>query len=321
MSVRKKVLLILTALLAVFCMFLPGIITNSIPKVRTISLTSIDYTNCVTASGEIDQLNKRNIKSQFPAIISEVEIKVGDTVKKGQAVAKVDKEMTAAKLSKSSEYAAMVGGSSDAMASYQSILDKIPSKIYSTVDGVVESVNVTSGGYIEQDGIVASMVSGDKLFVKVNVPENKIGDVKLGQKVSINGSGFADGKYYGYVSTISPSAKRTFIGTSQETVVEVMVSIENCDQSIKSGYSARVSIQIEEPSKKLILPYQSLAQEDDGTEYVYTVEGGFTKKNIVKTGVELSDGVEIVSGVDADDIIIADPLKIKHEGDLVRTSE
>lgn len=318
---RKRVLLSIVIILAVFSLFIPGIVRGSVPEVKTTSLQSIDYANCVIANGEIEQLNKQCIKSQYPAVISQVFIKVGDKVTKGQIVARIDKEMTAAKLSATGEYAAMAGASSDALSSYQGIIDKLPTNITSTVEGIVESVNVTSGGYIEQDGIIASMVSGDNLFVKVKVPENKISQVKVGQKVDISGSGFVDGKYYGYVSTISPSAKRTYIGTSQETVVEVMVTIENCDASIKSGYSARVSIETQQPEKKLIIPYTAITQDEDGNEFVYIVSGGYTKKCHINTGLELSDGVEVKSGIAENDIVVADPLSVKGEGDLVRIIE
>ncbi len=315
---RRSLLLIVVMIATIVSFLIPKIIEGSVSKVDTIYLKTIDYAESVSATGEIEQLNKSSIKSEFPAVVSEVLIKVGDTVKKGQVVAKVDKEITAQKLAQASEYAQMAGSAADAFASYQHIYDSIPTSIYSSVAGVVESVSITSGEYIEQNGEIASMVSNGALFVKANVPENKISKVQLGQKVEISGSGFENGKYYGYVKTISPSAKQAYVGSNKETVVEVMISIENCDNSIKSGYSAKVTIQTKDEVEKSIIPYQSVAQDDDGLEYVYIIEKGVTERKNIQTGMDLKEGVEILSGIDMNDIVVLDPLKVKDEGDLVK---
>ena len=177
----------------------------------------------------------------------------------------------------------MTVGTTDAFASYQQLYDSILKNIYSLVEGVVESVNISSGEYIEQNGDVASMVSDGELFVKANIPENKIARVKVGQRVEISGSGFENGKYFGYVKTISPSAKQAYIGSNKETVVEVLISIENYDSSIKSGYSAKVTIQTKDEVEKSIIPYQSVAQDDDGLEYVYIIDKGVTQRKNIQT--------------------------------------
>ena len=100
MSKRKSFLLITVIIATIFSFFIPSIIEGNIAKVDTIFLKSIDYAESVSTTGEIEHLNRSSIKSEFPAVISEVLIKVGDTVKKGEIVAKVDKEMTAQKLEK-----------------------------------------------------------------------------------------------------------------------------------------------------------------------------------------------------------------------------
>ena len=322
MNRGKKLLLVLVLIVAVGSVFVPKAVDKMVLPVKVTKMTHYDYVSYVAASGEIEQKNKLQIKSDYPAIISEVLINVGDTIKKGQPIAKIDREVTAQKIMEGSSYAQVAGLSgSDILSSYQDAYSKIPAQLYSTMDGVVETVNIKTGEYIEKDGVVASLLSTGELVLNVKVSEDKVANIEVGQPVEISGSGFESGKYYGYVKTISPSARKAYVGTNQETVVDVVASIENCDNKIKSGYSAEAKI-ITDPVKKIyILPYGAISQDDKGQQYVYVFSKGFAIRRNVTTGLELSDGIEVITGLNKDDIVIVDAQGIKRSGTLVKVVE
>lgn len=320
MKRRDKILLTLVLLLGIGCAFIPKIINSAIPNVQVTQIKQADYMNYIGASGVIEERNKLQIKTQFPMIVSEVLINIGDTVKKGQPVVKVDRDLTAKKIMETASFATMAGGStSEIMATYQDAYSKIPSQIVSNVDGVVESISVSSGDFVEQDGVVASMLSGEDLIVNVQIPENKISKVAVGQEVHISGDGFEDNKYLGVVQSISPTARKAFIGTVQETVVDAIIKINNPDDKIKSGYSARAKIFVEEPREMSVVPYETLLQDADGQEYVYVFENGKAIRRNIKTGIELSEGAEVVSGLNKNDYVIVNTDVIKKSGMLVKT--
>lgn len=322
MKKRDKFLLVFAILFGLGCVIAPRILIATLPKVNVTQLKQIEYLNYVSASGVIEQRNKQQIKSQFPLIVSEVLVDTGDKVKKGQAVIKVDRDLTAQKIMENTSYAAMASASTDSiMTSYKDIYNKVPAEVTSTIDGVIESVSVTIGDFVAQDSTIASLVSGEDLIVNIQVPENKISKVAVGQKVEISGEGFEDGKYIGVVQSISPSARKAIVGNSQETIIDVLVKINNPDENIKCGFSAKTKIIVDEPHKLSVVPYEALLQEQDGREYVYVVENGVTAKRYITTNKELSDGVEVKSGLTQNDNIITNVDKIKKSGMLVKIAD
>ena len=56
--------------------------------------------------------------------------------------------------------------------------------------------------------------------------------------------------------------------TGQETVVEVVVSVDNPGNDIKPGYTAKAKIITAQNDNVLIAPYEAVRAEEDGSEYV-----------------------------------------------------
>lgn len=322
MKKRDKFLLVFVVLFGLGCVIAPKLFVATLPKVNVTHLKQVEYSNYVSASGVIEQRNKQQIKSQFPLIVSEVLVDTGDKVKKGQPIIKVDRDQTAQKILETTSFATMADDSTETiMTSYKDIYGKVPAQVTSSFDGVIESVSVTTGDFVAQDTTIASMVSGEDLIVNIQVPENKISKVAIGQNAEITGEGFEDDKYSGVVSSISPSARKAIIGNSQETVIDVLVKINNPDEKIKCGFSAKADIIIEEPCKVATVPYEALLQEADGREYVYVVENGVAAKRYIKTNKELSDGIEVKSGLTSNDYIITNVDIVKKNGMLVKIAD
>ena len=319
MALKKYiVLIIVTVTLVVGSFFVPDIIASTLPETKLTKIQEVDYTEYVSASGEITQTNKKFIVTDFPMIVGDVLIKPGDTVKKGQTLLKVDREATATKAASLANYSSMADLPSEYTSmSYDEIYNKLPYEVVSTADGVIDTVSALTGEYLEKGGVIASFVSDGDLVAHILVPEDKISDVALGQPVEITGSGFEGRKYYGHIKTIAPSAKKVFLGTNQETVIDVVASIDNLDEKIKSGYTISARIITEELKKINIVPYESVMQDNSGKEYVYVFSNGTAIRKDIETGIELSDGVEVISGVGEQEAIISTPEKIKESGTKV----
>ena len=75
---------------------------------------------------------------------------------------------------------------------------------------------------------------------------------------SIHYTKLYDKIYYGYVNSISPTAKKAYIGINQETVIDVEISIDNPDNDMKLGYSAKARILTKPMSNINILPYETI---------------------------------------------------------------
>lgn len=319
---KYTVLAIITAVLISGCFIIPDYFWDRLPSTKVTRISQIDYTQFVSATGEVTQTNKKFIITDFPFIVGEVFIKSGDAVKQGQTLIRVDRKATAEKIMQLSEYSSLAGLDSEyAAMGYNEIYNSIPLEIISTAEGVIDTVSALKGQLIEKDGVIASFVSGGDLVVNILVPENKIGDVAVGQSVEITGDGFKDRKYYGYVKSVGATAKKIYVGTNQETVVEVVASIDNLDEKVKAGYTINARIITDEKKRISIVPYESVLQDDSGKEYVYVFSDGIAVRKDIETGIEFSDGVEVVSGVTELEAIISTPENVTENGCKVKVTE
>ncbi len=301
---------------------IPDYMWDRLPNTQVTRLQEIDYTEYVSATGQVTQTNKKYIVTDFPFVVEDVLIKSGDTIKQGQSLVRVDRDATVKKAMQLSQYSSLAGlGSEYEELSYNEIYNSLPVEVLATAEGVIDTVSATKGSLLEENGIIASFVSSGDLVASILVPENKISDVAVGQPVEITGNGFKGRKYYGYVKSVSSSAKKVYTGANQETVVEVIAGIDNLDEKVKVGYTVDVRIITEEQKKISVVPYESIMQDDKGKEYVYVFNNGVAVRKDIETGVELSEGVEVLEGVDANEPIISTPDKVSENGCKVKVSE
>ena len=94
-----------------------------------------------------------------------------------------------------------------------------------------------------------------------------------------------------------------------ETVVEVVLKIDNPGDELRTGYSARADIKTADSREIFIIPYSVILQDDVG-EYVFVLSGNSAIRRDIVTGAELSEGAEVLSGLTRDDRIIAAPESI-----------
>ena len=105
------------------------------------------------------------------------------------------------------------------------------------------------------------------------------------------------------MSFISDYATTVQKGSYSQTVVEVKIAINNPDDNLKAGYTANAKIMLSEPITMTVVPYEAVNQDDKG-EYVYILEENKAVRRYVTTGYELSDGIEVTSGLSSGDYVI-----------------
>ena len=87
------------------------------------------------------------------------------------------------------------------------------------------------------------------------------------------------------------------------------------DNRLKPGYTAKTSIILSEPEMMTLVPYEIINQDENG-EYVYLLENNKAVKRYIQTGAELSEGIEIISGIKNGDYLI-NPVENCTEGDMI----
>jgi len=222
--------------------------------------------------------------------------------------------------------------------------------IYAPVDGVISKLSVELGdrilGTAQMAGTEIMRISNlSSMEVNVDVNENDINRVNVGDSSIIEVDAFADTKFKGIVTEIASSSKD--VGTATSTVdqvtnfnVKVRILAESYSNikggakdlpsPFRPGMSATVDIE-SESLKGLAIPIQSVFTEDkskaekpadndqnvdkqksklsDKTikQYVYVFNNGTVKRTEVNTGIQNDQYIIIKSGLKANQEVVTGP--------------
>jgi len=302
---KKYVMLFTFTIIAIGMVIIFGTISrNSIIQVSIVKVSPLTVENSVTCSGRVERISTRSVYSPSAAVVRQVYVKVGDKVSAGQSLMEI-------------EVPTEKSDSSNVEETYESLLNQYNEQgqdavttqtITSPYTGEITSLSATNQGYVQPGVAVAEICESlDQLQVRLSVNESQISGIKTGQKAIITGVGFKDTSYTGTVKSISSDAKQITSTNGQETVVEVIVNVNNPGTDIKPGYTAKAKIITSQDSGVLIAPYEAVRADKDGNEYVFKLNGKRAEKTPVVTNKEFEDGFEVTSGLSQYDQIIADP--------------
>lgn len=118
--------------------------------------------------------------------------------------------------------------------------------ITSPVDGVVLARNVEPGEVALAGATAITLGQLNKLTITVYIPENRYGEVKLGDKAAVSIDSFPAQVFYAKVTRISDQAEFTprNVQTAEgraTTVYAVQLSVDNTAGLLKPGMPANVS--------------------------------------------------------------------------------
>jgi hypothetical protein len=170
-------------------------------------------------------------------------------------------------------------------------------------------------------GVVSQSANGDHWYVTVSIGERDIRRIKIGQTAEISGAAFDDGVFTAAVYDIGTLAVTRQGDFAHETVVEVVLKIDNPNQEpergeLRPGNSARADIRTGDTENIFILPYSAIMQDEVG-EFVFVLAGNLVVRRDIVTGAELSDGAQILAGLNECDQILAAPESV-NDGQLLK---
>lgn len=124
-------------------------------------------------------------------------------------------------------------------------------KIYASTDGIVISKIVEPGEVISGGTPIVTIINPDKLYLRVFLPTDKAGKIKIGNPAEIVPDAFPNEKFKGFVYKISQKAEFTpkNVETKEQRsklVFEVKIKIENNkERKLKAGMPAEAKIYLE----------------------------------------------------------------------------
>lgn len=172
--------------------------------------------------------------------------------------------------------------------------------------GLITKINGEIGEIISPDKSVVSFVAENVLQIKLNIIEDKIVDVQVGQEALITFDAIKNQKFNGKIVSIDPA--ETEIGGA--IYYEATIMFDEINEQVKSGMTANVLIKTEVKDNALFVPISTI-QIKDNKKYVQVIENKKTIRKEVTTGIKNGLGmIEILSGLEEGEQVISS-IKIK----------
>jgi HlyD family secretion protein len=199
--------------------------------------------------------------------------------------------------------------------------------------GTISSLSVELGERV----VGANMMTGtevlrvadlNRMEVVVDVNENDIINVKLGDSTKIEVDAYMDRAFAGLVTEIANSANTLGTTSDQVTNFEVRILMlresyddllgENSPSPFRPGMSASVDIFTSTKNDVLTVPIQAVTTRTDTTAVqasgsdeirtlVFVSDGTYALARDVKTGIQDNVNIEIVSGLEEGEDVIVQP--------------
>jgi membrane fusion protein, multidrug efflux system len=175
------------------------------------------------------------------------------------------------------------------------------------IDGYVSERTADVGEYVSPQQKVATIVRTNPLRMRIDIPEQAIPEVRVGQSVSVTTSAWPDKNFAGRIARIAPNV------TASSRTLTVEAEIENSSGALKPGQFATVRILQERSEPAVLIPARSVVTEA-GVSRVYVLKNGHAEQRLVQTGQTEGDLIEVKSGVAADEQVATSNLEQLSDG-------
>ena len=185
--------------------------------------------------------------------------------------------------------------------------------IRSPISGTVMSINVEEGenvitGTMNNPGTVLLTVSSlDAMECIADVNESEIPLISIDDTSKVSIEAFPDTVFIGTVYNIASMPKRSITGDIGAVEFEVKISIPH-HPGMLPGMSSSCEIITDFKSDVLRVSLQAVVTEKN-KKGVYRIKNGQVEFTSVTTGITESKWVEILEGLEEEDLIVTGPLK------------
>lgn len=175
--------------------------------------------------------------------------------------------------------------------------------------GFVTARDVAVGEFVSSADVIATIIRSNPIKIQMQVAENDVPSILVGRGVSIQVDAYRERRFSGTVSAISPAIETT----SRSFVVEAR--IDNPDNALRAGMFATARINKEGGSTGIFVPKSAVYNHvPTGSFRSFVIVDGVAKLRTVQLGSEEGDFVQILSGLNADEVVANSNLDQLYEG-------
>ncbi len=314
-----------------------------------------DLQETVPLSGSLRPLHQVSIKSQVAARLSEVAVREGQPVAKGDVIARFDLDELTSKLEEKQSnlraaeaqldlaeknrarqktlrgkgYASEVAAD-EAENSYQQAFQSVQAiqaqveiakealgnaVVYAPISGFVSERPVNPGEKMGLDSKLISIVDLSEMELEAAIPSSDIARVVVDQPVEFRVQGLYGKSFAGTVARINPTTR------AGSRSIPVYISVENTTETLRGGMFATGEIIVKKQAQVLAAPAGAIRGEGQD-RYALTIVDGAIMKRLVRAETSAVDSelVAIIDGLTVGDTVISAPTIQLVAGTRVRIS-
>jgi RND family efflux transporter MFP subunit len=297
------------------------------------------FNHYLEVQGSINTNENVLVQPEFPGNLVELNVKAGQKVSKGQILGRTDDGGMSQQLASAENQYALakttferqknlwnqkIGSeiqylqAQTQMISAQKAVAQIKAQIAKTVirapfSGTIDELFVEKGEVVSASpqGLMRIVNLGN-MYVSTSIPETYIGKLKIGTEVDVYLTSL-DKTYKGKVRQIG-----NFINPNNRSF-GIEVSVPNPENLLRPNQVAKLKVIDYVNKNAVVVPTNVIQQDSKKNSFVYMVTNsngktGIAKKVIVTTGQSSDNVTEILSGLDADTIIVTEGMNTISDG-------
>lgn len=178
-------------------------------------------------------------------------------------------------------------------------------RITAPIDGTIVEISTNEGETVAASFAAptfVTIINLDRQEIRAYVDEADIGSVRAGQDVDFRLESFPGRTLRGKVRTINPKPD---VSNNVVSYIVLVDFEQPADILIRPEMSAQVDFVLEARDDAVVVSSKSLIR-DDGIDYVAVKRDGRWRRQQVKTGMRDAGRIEILDGLKAGDIYLAD---------------
>lgn len=316
---------------------------SKIPLITTFTAKATEFNHFLELQGNVSTKQNIVIFPEYSGVLTNVYVKEGQKVSKGQILARIDDGGLGQQLSQLKIQTALakttferqqrlweqkVGSEIQflqAKATYEAqeqAVNQLQQQLEKTVvrapfTGTIDDVITERGTVVSpMQSQLFRIINLQNMYIETDVPERYIAAVTTGKNVVVD--------FLFLNKTINAKVRQAghFINPANRTF-KIEIELPNTGDAIKPNLTAKLKINDYTNPKAILIPQSIISENAKGEQYIYTVTGktgdqATVKRVIIETGKTQGDDIEILSGLENGFEVIMEGARSVKDGQNVK---
>jgi RND family efflux transporter MFP subunit len=318
---------------------------KNIPVVSKINVKSSIFKHYAEFQGSVKTNKNILVYPESPGILKKLYVTKGEFVKKGKLIAELDNEILNSQLEqlkiqsnllknifdrKKRLWDKKIGSEIDFLeskAKYLTSKEKIKelkasikrTKIYAQFSGNIDDI-ITKIGSNVNPGItpIFRLINIDEVYIESEIPERHIQNINEQSEVKI------------YIPTLDESIASkvsqvgNFINPANRSF-KIEVKFKNTNKVLKPNMTVKILVNDYTNQNAILIPIKNILENSEGDSYVFKILNSNktfkTKKEFITLGKVKGNLVEVISGLNSNDVIVEDGLRFIKDDQIINIIE